>query len=311
MKKNALAIGVGYYEYINILLSYYPKNLNEDFDIFIFADTSRVDLNLLKDLVNSYNIPVWSNATYIELSELYDLYTKELNLKGKANDILYNHGCMFKVLQPIYLTSKYDYEKVLSSDDDVFIFRDLSDIFCKYKEFAFKKETIFTIKSSKEKTLKCYNEIFGTNFSLERINSLPLNAGNILSVKDEKLIGYFYDFLNHETVHDLFYNYKRKGFTSWTIEQRFQHFNMHRLLDEGRSVEFLQAEDVRLLLTVGKNHPEKHLQQKVPRLFHYAIGKRKTLFLREFLPRIEWKYGFIYETKYELKNKIFIENKLF
>ena len=34
MKENALAIGVSSLEFVNILLSYYPKNINENFEGF-------------------------------------------------------------------------------------------------------------------------------------------------------------------------------------------------------------------------------------------------------------------------------------
>jgi len=311
MKRNAFAIGVASYEYINILLSYYPKNLDENFDIFIFVDTRRIPISKLESLVKSFNIPVWNNATYIDNQELYEDVIEDYSFKGKATDILINHGCIFKILPPIYLPARYDYERVLTSDDDVFIFDDISPIFNTYKEFAFKKETLFTFKTSKKhKLLKGFNEIFGTDFSLERINGLPLNAGNILSIWDDKLPDYFYKFMTSDTVHHMYYDYK--GYTPWTIEQRFQHFNMHRLMNDGKNVEFFTAEDLRLLLTVGKKHPEKHLANKVPKLLHYAIGKKKPQFLREFLPRLTWKYGFDYEPKYELKGKIFQnENKLF
>jgi len=310
MKTNALAIGVSSFEYINILLSYYPRELNEDFDIYIFVDSSKIKINDIKKLINSHNIKIWNNATLLDIKIINKHYADLYNITGKAKYMLHDHGCIFKLYAPIYLIDTFGCEKVLTSDDDVFIFKDLSPIFNTYKEFAFKKDTLFTFKTSKKyKILNGFNKIFNTDFSVERMDSLPVNAGNILSSRDDSMHLYFYNFLTSDVVHDMYYNHK--GYISWTIEQRFQHFNLHRLQEEKRGVELFKAEDLKLLLAVGKNHPQKHLALKTPRLLHYAVGKKKLKFLREFLPRIEWKYGFNYETKYELKNKIFIENKLF
>jgi len=48
-----------------------------------------------------------------------------------------------------------------------------------------------------------------------------------------------------------------------------------------------------------------YLKQVTPSLLHYAIGTKKPIFLRQFLQGIEWKFGFRYEPKYELKDILY------
>ena len=48
MKDNALAIGISSLEFTNILCSYYPKGIKENFDIYLFVDNTKIDLEKLK-----------------------------------------------------------------------------------------------------------------------------------------------------------------------------------------------------------------------------------------------------------------------
>ena len=54
--------------------------------------------------------------------------------------------------------------------------------------------------------------------------------------------------------------------------------------------------------------PDKYLKVVVPSIIHYAIGVKKPLWLNDFLPGLEWRYGFTYEAKYELKNILYDKN---
>jgi hypothetical protein len=310
--KKAVGIGVSNFEFFNILLSYYPKDLNEDFKFYLFVDTNKLAIDHVKRLVKTHGIPAFDNAEYISLPSLYEFYERELNLTGKSKIFLFEHGCMFKLLMPDYLHRHFGADQIYSSDDDVFILGDLTDTFANYKGFGFKKDNLFNFKTDRKyEFLSAFNEMFESDFSIERINRLSLNAGNLMSRYHEKLIYFFERFITHPMAHHMFFDFT--GYTSWTTEQRFHHFWMHWLMDEKRyDVDFLKAEDLKLVLSIGKNHPEQYFKNKTPRLIHYAVGKKKHLFLREFLPRIEWKYGFTYQPKYELKDKIFQETtKLF
>jgi hypothetical protein len=310
--KKAVGIGVSNFEFFNILLSYYPKDLNEDFAFYLFVDTNKLSIDHVKRLVKTHDIPVFNNAEYLSIPEMYEFYEKELGLTGKAKAVLYDHGCMFKLLMPDYLHRIYGADQIYSSDDDVFILGDLTDTFANYKGFGFKKDNLFNFKTDRKyEFLAAFNEMFESEFKMERINGLSLNAGNIMSRYHPKLIHFFERFINHSMTHHMFFDFT--GYTRWTMEQRFHHFWMHWLMDEGKyPVDFLKAEDLRLVLSIGKNHPDQYFKNKTPRLIHYAVGKKKHLFLAEFLPRIEWKYGFIYQPKYEMKNKLFCESaKLF
>ena len=51
--------------------------------------------------------------------------------------------------------------------------------------------------------------------------------------------------------------------------------------------------------------PDKYLKVVVPSIIHYAIGTKKALWLNDFLPGLEWRYGFVYEAKYELKDILY------
>jgi hypothetical protein len=306
MKKYALAIGSSTLEYLNILLTYYPRDVIENFDIFFFFDSTKVSEKQIKDVIRKYNIKIFKDSNFIDLGELYKKYELKYSLAGKAKKMLYEHGCIFKILQPLYLIEEFGYEKVLSSDDDIFILRDLSPIFENYKEFSFKKEQLFRLRTSNRfDTLNAYNKIFNLNLTIEEANSLSVNAGNILSSKDESLSDHFYNFMINDFVHHLYFDYI--GYTRWTVEQRFQQFNLHYLKAQGRSVEFFNSDDLRLVLSVDKEPDERYLKNAVPRLIHYAVGKKKPIYLNYFLKGIEWKYSVKYNPQYELKNKLFVE----
>lgn len=231
--KCGVGIGVSNLEFFNILLSYYPKNLNEDFKFFLFIDTNKLSISSVKNIIKKHDISIFNNAEYISIPLMYEYYEHLLNLKGKSKKILYEHGALFKALMPDYLYSKFGIEKTYSSDDDVFIFDDLTNTFNNYKGFSFKKDTTFTFKTSKKyEFLNAFNEIFESEFSLKRVNNLSLNSGNILSMYHPKLIYFFNKFINHPTVHHMFFDFK--GYTKWTTEQRFQQFWMHWLIDENK-----------------------------------------------------------------------------
>jgi hypothetical protein len=309
--KNALAIGVSNLEFINILLTYYPKNIKETFDLYLFIDSTKINIDDIKNIIIKHNIELFNNATFIETNEVYDFYCKKHEYVDKAKTFLYTHGALFKILMPIYLAEKFNVERTYTSDDDVFIFNDLSYMFTEYKEFAFKKENLFSFRNKdKYEVLSAFNEIFESNFTLEEMNSLSLNCGNMMYTHDDKLEYYFKRFMNHPMVHHLFFNFV--GYISWTIEQRFHHFNIHRLMKEGRKVDQLKSKDLRLMQNIDKEtiiskKQPIYLKQVTPSLLHYAIGTKKPIFLRQFLQGIEWKFGFRYEPNYELKDILYNE----
>jgi len=92
--------------------------------------------------------------------------------------------------------------------------------------------------------------MFESDFSLEEVNKLSINAGNIIYGHDEKMEYYVERFIKSPMTHHLFFDFE--GYTSWTVEQRFQHFNVHRLLKEGRTVDLIQSKDLRLILNIDK-----------------------------------------------------------
>jgi len=304
MKKNAVAIGTSNLEWINILLSYYPKDIQENFDIYMFVDTSKITINQVRHVIGNHDVPIFKKATFVDVQKLYKYYIEKHGYEGKAKEFLLTHGAMFKILMPIYLNEKFGVERTYTSDDDVFIFKDLSYLFEKYEGYAFKKENLFYLRNKdKYETLAAFNEMFESDFTLEQVNALSLNCGNLLYGIDPKLEYYFERFMKHSWSHHMYYDFE--GYTSWTVEQRFHHFNIHRLLKEGHKVEPFKGEDLRLILSIGKNPPEKSLKSTVPSLLHYAVGKKKPDFLRSFLPGIEWRYGFKYEPQFELKDKLY------
>ena len=50
MKDKALAIGVSSLEFTNILCSYYPRGIKEKFDIYLFVDDTKIDLDKLANI---------------------------------------------------------------------------------------------------------------------------------------------------------------------------------------------------------------------------------------------------------------------
>jgi hypothetical protein len=310
--ENALAIGVSNREFMNILLTYYPKGVKETFDVYLFIDITRVTIDEIKAIIAEHDIELFNNATFIITREVYDYYTEKHGYEGKAKTFLYNHGALFKVLMPIYLAEKFGVKRTYTSDDDIFIFNDLSYMFTEYTEFAYKKENLFNFKNKdKYEVLAAFNEIFESDFTLDEMNALSLNCGNMMYTHDDKLEYYFKRFMNHPMAHHLFFNFV--GYVSWTVEQRFHHFNIHRLMREGRAVDQLKSKDLRLMQNVDKEALANgiqpiYLKQVTPSLLHYAIGTKKPIFLRQFLQGIEWKFGFRYEPKYELKDILYDES---
>lgn len=309
MKNNALVIGVSKLEFVNILLTYYPKNVKENFDIYLFVDNKKVTHEQIKEIINVHGIRIFNEATFINISDVYDYYAKKHDYQGRAKQMLYTQGCIFKILAPIYLHEFFGVNRVYTSDDDVFIFNDLSYMFDEYKGFAIKKENLFSFRNKdKYEVLAAYNEIFGTDFSLEQMNSLSVNAGNVMYEYDPNMEEYIKRFINHPVVHHLFYDFN--GYISWTIEQRWQHFNLHRLIKEGKTTNLLESKDLRLIVNIDKQAylsgtQPIYLKQVTPSLLHYAVGTKKPIFLRQFLQGIEWKFGFRYEPKYELKDILY------
>ena len=310
MKEHAFAIGVSSLEFTNILLSYYPKGIKEKFDIYLFVDDTKIDIEKLKGIFKEHKVKVFEESKIIILKDLYNYYVEKHGYEGKAKEFLFKHGCLFKILMPIYLREKYGVKRTYVSDDDVFVLNDLSYMWEEYEEFGYKKENLFYIRNKdKYEVLGAFNEIFETDFTLEEMNALSINAGNIIYGDDPKLEYYFERFMKHPFVHHMFFNFT--GYTSWTVEQRFHHFNMHRYLAEGRKVDFLKSKDLRLMQCLDKDMkagkpPEKYLKAVTPSLIHYAIGTKNPLWLNDFLPGLTWKYdGFLYEAKYELKDILY------
>lgn len=309
--KNALAIGVSNLEYLNILLTYYPTENTETFDVYLLYDNVKVTEEQIREVIGNFNIDVFTDAVIIPIIDLYDYYTEKHNIDGMAKQMLYNHGCIFKILSPLYLNAKYGVDKTYISDDDVFIFKDLSYMFDKFQGFGFKKENLFSIRNSNRYLiLNAFNDIFQTDFSLEHVNSLSLNAGNLMFTHDPKMEEFFLRFIYNPYVHHMYTNFK--GYTSWTIEQRFQHFNLHRMKQEGYIVDQLESVDLRLVTQIDNEALEggyipKFLKKAVPALIHYAVGTKKPIFLRQFLQGIEWRTGIHYEPKYELKDILYDE----
>ena len=83
----------------------------------------------------------------IILNDLYDYYIEKHGYEGKAKDFLLSHGCLFKILMPIYLKEKFGVKRTLVSDDDVFILNDLSYMWDEYEEFGIKKENLLKLPS--------------------------------------------------------------------------------------------------------------------------------------------------------------------
>lgn len=305
--KNVLAIGCSNREFFNIMLTYYPKDINEKFDICIFIDNTKNILPDIKSIIKEHNIPIFNKAKLIEISDLYNFFENRHAFNEKSKSFIELYGAMFKLMIPVYLQDKFNTEKIYTIDDDQFIFNDISYVFEKYDTFVFKKENLFAIKSKYEQIMNSFNEIFNTSFSLDEVNDFSLNSGNILyNIKlDKEYEQYVVNFIKNEGVHDLFFNCP--GYTSWTVEQRFQHFNMHRLKHQF-GIELFPGHEVRYMSMVGEPK-EKQLIKKVPDIIHYAIGAQKYLWLRHFLPAIAWRFNnFVYEPKYELMDILYNED---
>jgi superfamily II DNA or RNA helicase len=106
-KTNALVIGVSNLEFVIILLTYYPKGLKENFDVYLFIDNKKVTPEQVREVISNHNVELFNNATYVITNDVYDHYTQKFGYTGKAKDMLYKQGCIFKILAPTYLKEKF------------------------------------------------------------------------------------------------------------------------------------------------------------------------------------------------------------
>lgn len=336
MSNNVVLIGVSSYEYINIMCSYYPRGINENFDVVFIIDEDKVSSEGLLKIFNEHDLDTFKSAKFINKNDIIEHYIQKLNiqdtvtigkittwfakppggywkdvslkLKGNAT-FARNYVLSFKIPAPQYVIDTMGYDKVFLLDDDIFIFNDISDIF-KYDKLMFKKDALFRIGNTKSDItlLDAYNDIFETSFSREDINSLPINSGSILYMNDSNLDYYFKRFIENEHINKIYYfNVSSKNnqriYSTWTLEQRFWHFYMVKTIKEGRGG-LLSNQEVKVLINSGIPK-DKYLTVNMPKILHYAIGKQKTDFLTWALPGLSWKYdGFKYEPKYELTHKL-------
>lgn len=303
---NVLAIGVSNRDYFNIMMSYYPKHITENFNVVLFVDNQHNILDDIKDLIKFHNIPVFNRASIVINSDLVADYTKDHTLSDNAGRVLTDHGLFFKIIAPIYIKKIWGATRVFFVDDDIFILRDLSPLFDKYDGWAFKKENLFGLKNSdRHEMIKQFNFIFSEDFTLSELNAISLNSGTIMYDVDDDYITHVNKFLENTFMQNISFNVV--GFTSWTLEQRFQHFNMHYLMKKQANVKLLDGTDIRLITNSGKEEVgTTYLKQSTPYIIHYAVGKKKPLWLSKFLIGIAWKFNdFIVQPKFELRNILY------
>ena len=309
MNRPALAMGVSNLEYFNIMLTYYPRDAVETFDAYIFFDDTKVTEKSLELIIKGHDLSLFNNATLISIKSLNTHYIKRYSLNDNSIEMMFKLGCIFKVFIPSYLNEHYGVTQVYTSDDDVFIFKDLSYMFEKYKGFGYNKDNLFIIRNkNRMQVLNAYNEIFETDFTLNELNVNSINSGNLMFQYEDRIEEDARKFVSHPYVYHLYKNYH--GITSWTIEQRFQHFHLHRIIRDGGLVEMIAGGDMRLYQNIDKkalaeDYIPKHLKRSVPSLIHYAIGSKKPIFLRQFILGIEWRTGITYQPKYELKDILY------
>lgn len=300
---NVLAIGVSNRDYFNIMMSYYPKDITENYSIVLFVDNQNNILDDIKDLIKSHNIPVFNNAKIVVNSDLVIDYIKGQTLSEAAQKALTENVVYFKIIVPIYIKKVYNTTRVFAIDDDIFILKDLSPLFDKYDGWAFKKENLFSLKNSdRHKIAKQFNSVFNEDFKLKDLNSISLNSGTIMYDIDDNYVTHVNRFLENSIIQNISFN--SVGFTAWTLEQRFQHFNMHYLMKNKHNVKLLDGSDIRLITNVGKEELGTiYLKQATPYIIHYAIGVKKPMWLSKFLAGIAWKFNdFMVQPKFELKN---------
>lgn len=314
IKKRVLAIGVSNIDFFNLMMTYYPKNLNEDFDIVLFVDNDKNILNEIKDLIHLHNIEIFNNADIIINQDMILDYVIKNKISKKGAEFINLYKACFKLITPIYLKNKYKTENVYAIDDDVFIFKDLTDIFNEYEGWVFKKDNLFILKTqNKHHIIDEFNKIFGVNFSISEPTTLSLNSGTIIydcEYIDKDYKKHVDNFIESKFIHNMFFN--NFGYSAWTLEQRFQQFNMLYLLNHKKDcVEFFKSSEVRYASCMSKNSKNtKQLKKVVPYLIHYAIGRKKPLWLRQFLKGIKWKYPDIpeYQPVKELKGILYNED---
>jgi len=306
---NILAIGVCNRDYFNIMMSYYPKDINENYRIVLFVDNQNNILDDIKGLIKFHNIPIFNNAKIIVNSDLVLDYIKEHTLSTSAQQVLTDNVLFFKLIVPIYIKKVYNTTRVFAIDDDIFILKDLSPLFNKYDGWAFKKENLFSLKNSdKLEVINQFNFIFNTDFKLDELNSISLNSGTIMYDIDDNYVTHVNMFFENSLIQNI--SFKTVGFTAWTLEQRFQHFNMHYLMKNKHNVKLLDGSDIRLITNVGNDEIGTiYLKQVTPYIIHYAIGVKKPLWLSKFLIGVAWKFNdFIFQPKFELKNILYNKN---
>lgn len=310
---NGLVVTVSSAELFNIMLTYYPKNIVENFTAFIVYDDVKNEniLNDIHTIIKEHDIPLFNNVTIINKDEIIDFYLSKYKCEGTDKKFLYQYPCHTQILIPAFIFDKFKITKLFTSDDDVLILRDLSYLFSNNIDFSAKKDSLYYLRTNgKYDILNAFNQIFNSNFTLDEINALPFFAGNLVLSYDDKLLDYFDRFLKSKYVQYMYYDHE--GYTSWTISQRFFHFYMHKVMTYPDKTTKLMGPEMRFVLSLSaldKTGDGREFKQSVPTILHYAIGVKKPLFMRKFLPGIAWRYNdFQYQPKYEWHDILYNEN---
>jgi len=300
-KNNSVVIGLCKYEYLNIILNYYPKDIKENFNLYLIVDTDKLDIDKVKSIISEYNINVFNNAILIKRKDILDYYIKLFNLDDDAINFLYNYGPSFKIPLYDYINKFYSLENLLVLDDDIFIFGDLNSLFINetYMYHTFKFDFLDKLKPTKRsyEIINEYNKIFNTDFTLESINTLTLNSGTVLLKSNPNILDNFLKFATNKYIQNLSKELNSQN-KRYYFEQRFFHFYIHTLNNK-----YAFFDKCIMLFNKVKVGSKNFGIRKMPIVFHYAVGKQKNAFLKNMLTALEWKYG-KYIPKYELINKI-------
>lgn len=264
-----------------IILGNNSRWLQSYFNNFLFFDKDKISNYKISVIVDDRNFNFESisnvllpykniNLTCVRGSTLIENYLKE-NKSLSPNSILYikYYHLILKMLLPLW-AFRSGIKEFFYTDDDVFVFRDLSNFFDNYKNIFPKDFYPFSSEEVKE-----LNLIF--NSSLEK--PPYISTGHFLFNYDSSYEEYLLKFLSssyfidrflakHFDTENLTFKTKGKYYNSFFDDQRFFSF----FLVKEKDLSFFSAKNVLSLITKWeKNKNQSKLLENIKKAKYYLI----------------------------------------
>lgn len=277
-----IAVLTCYRPFIDNMFQYHTKQPN-DHVFHIIAD-DRKDPNIVEDIVNGEFVGRVNLRSVASRSEVLE-YFKDYGFTDDDYKILNIYPHMFKIFLFPYMYLKQGLKKVYYSDDDVFIFRPLDDMF--NNNFLAGPRDL--IDKRVKNHLYCSRMFNSPEITSKEVyvQTIALNTGNMVITMDEEFVNECLRVLKHAMRDKDIIDYLTVGMktnasrgSAFTFEQSmlsyliYEHSKRHNspLVEIKRSF-------TRLEVSTSDKYDmlDKKRIVKTPHVLHYCTGDKKVL----------------------------------